>query len=163
VDQGDRSTNCLSKCSFAWDPLLCGDKSGAFKHRKAVCFWIGFILILTYGCYFWVMTLFCYLKYEWKIRDFYRVHSVTLHFTVEKLAKSSILNHFLKHIEISCVGLTMCPECHGRVWQSNTCWLHLQEISPEVSQGPGGVTNSQPCLVLSSGEISRTIWNCCWL
>ena len=52
----DWYTDWLSKRSSAWTLSLCGDKTGAFTHHKAVSFKIVFVPILNCGHESWVMT-----------------------------------------------------------------------------------------------------------
>jgi len=48
TEQGDRYTDWQSKRRSALALSLCGDKTGAFKHRKAVTFKLFFFPIITY-------------------------------------------------------------------------------------------------------------------
>jgi len=67
-------------------------------------------------------------------------------------------------VNISCDGSIKWQECHTKCQLGKSCWLHLQESSPEVDQGSGGYISNQawshPAMAQAElADISDNCWN----
>ena len=111
------------------------------------------IPMLTYGHDSWVMTEKTLSQVQTAEMGFLqRVHGVTFRDKVRTAqlwnwkSQPWMSNHFSESSDPSYIGSAMCPEWPMKGWQGKSCWLYPQESSPEVIQGPVGVTTSPSLL-----------------
>ena len=142
----------LKLMQFFMNLSLCGHKTGAFKHRKSVCFLIDF----------------CFVPYLWSWilgndrnniisgasgRDgvLRRVHGVTLRDKVRSCEIRRVVDVEPFSSELrdpSYIGSAVCSECPTREWRDKSCWLKPRKSGSEIIQDLVWVTTSPTLLGL---------------
>ena len=156
----------LKLMQFFMNLLLCGHKTGAFKHRNSVCFLIGF----------------CSDPYLWSWilgndrnnnisgasgRDGFlrRVHGVALRDKVRSYEIRTALNVEPFSCELRdhrYIGSAVCSEWPTRDWRDESCWLKPRKRGSEVIQDLVWVTTYPTLLFSSWCGARRTVRNCGW-